>query len=164
MSESALLVGLGSRDRGDDAVGPVVADAVAAPAWPGVRVAEHEDPTALLDLFGEHNLVVVVDAVRSGSAPGTVRTWDVGAAPVPTDAWVATGRGGTHAFGLATAVELARALHRLPRRVVVVGVEGDCFDIGAPLSDPVAAAVPAAVAEVRSVLEGVGAHVPGRAR
>lgn len=164
MSGSALVVGLGSRDRGDDAVGPLIASAVAALGRPGVRVAEHEDPTALLDLFGEHDVVVVVDAVRSGNPPGTVRTWDVGAAPVPTDAWAATGRGGTHAFGLATAVELARALHRLPARVVVVGVDGACFDVGEPLSDPVAAAVPAAVAEVCSLLEGVGVHVPGRAR
>lgn len=164
MNEAALVVGLGSRDRGDDAVGPVVADAVAALVGPEVRVAEHEDPTALLDLFGEHDVVVVVDAVRSGSPPGTVRAWDVGVAPVPTDAWAATGRGGTHAFGLATAVELARALHRLPHRVVVIGVDGACFDLGVPLSDPVAAAVPTAVAEVRSVLEEVGAHVPGRAR
>lgn len=161
MTASALVVGLGSRDRGDDGIGPAVAEAVATLALPGVHVVEQEDPTALLDLVAEHDVAVVVDAVRSGSPPGTVRAWDVGAAPAPADGWTATGRGGTHAFGLATAVELGRALHRLPPRMVVVGVDGADFDIGAPLSAAVAAAVPAAVAGVCSALREVGVDVPG---
>lgn len=163
MNRPVLVVGLGSRDRGDDAVGPVVAGTVSAAASPRVTVTEHEDPTALLDVWEGYDLVVVVDAVRSGRPPGTVRTWDIGTTPVSDDVWSATGRGGTHAFGLATAVELARALHRLPPRVVVVGVEGRCFDVGATLSGEVAAAVDDAVALVCTLVEEVGAHVPGRA-
>ena len=40
-------------------------------------------------------------------------------------------RSSTHAFGVGDAVELARALGRLPRRVVVYGVEGADFAAGA---------------------------------
>jgi hydrogenase maturation protease len=158
----ALVIGLGQVDRGDDAVGAEVARAVAAAGLPGVRVVEHEDPTALLDLWIGHDPVVVVDAVCSGGPPGTVHLLDTGAgAPrMPQHAWPATGRGGTHAFGLAAAVELARALRRLPARLVVVGVEASTFEYGAPLTAPVAAAVPAAVAQVLAVLEEVSARVP----
>jgi hydrogenase maturation protease len=158
----ALVIGLGHVDRGDDAVGAEVARAVAAAGLPEVRVVEHEDPTALLDLWVGHGPVVVVDAVASGGAPGTVHTIETGAdgPGMPPGAWAATGRGGTHAFGLAAAVELARALHRLPQRLVVVGVEAAGFEYGAPLSAPVAAAVPAAAAQVLAVLEGVGDRVP----
>lgn len=152
-----LVIGLGSPDRGDDAVGWAVAAAVrdAVDAWglPGVRVLTHEDPTGLLDLWADADVVVVVDAVRSGAAPGTLLAVDAGAGAgaVADRAWARTGRGGTHAFGLAAAVELARALHRLPERLVLVGVEGGRFDHGEPLSDAVAAAVPGAVRAVLDV-------------
>ncbi len=174
MSAGPLVVGLGSVDRGDDAWEPLVARAVARAALPGVRVVEHEDPTALLDLWDGHDPVVVVDAVCSGSAPGTLHRIETGAGlpPIPESAWSRTGRGGTHAFGAAAAIELARALHRLPPRLVVVGVEATAFDHGAPLSDPVADAVDAAVATVVGIVadatgpgteripEGLGSDVP----
>lgn len=153
---SRLVIGLGSPDRGDDAVGQAVAaavqDAVDAQGLPGVRVLTHEDPTGLIDLWADADVAVVVDAVRSGAAPGTLMVIDAGAraGTVADRAWARTGRGGTHALGLAAVVELARALHRLPDHLVLVGVEGEGFDHGAPLSDAVAAAVPRAV---RGVLD-----------
>jgi hydrogenase maturation protease len=159
---TALVVGLGNPDRGDDAVGAEVARAVADRGLPGVRVVEHEDPTGLLDVWAGHDPVVVVDAVRSGDLPGTVHQLETGdgAPPMQSRAWSATGRGGTHAFGLGAAVELARALHRLPARLVVIGVEADTFEYGAPLAGPVAAAVQPAADRVLAVLAEVSAHVP----
>ncbi|MDF2143460.1 hydrogenase maturation protease [Knoellia sp. p5-6-4] len=167
-----LVVGLGSPHRGDDAVGVVVARGVAACHVPGVDVVAHEDPTDLVELWSGHELAVVVDAVRSGSEPGTLTVLETGALGerLRESAWGRTGRGGTHAFGLASAVELARALRRLPDRVVLVGVEAASFDHGAPLSPAVAAAVPTAVdrvlAVVREASEGTttpegAARVPG---
>ncbi len=153
MTGGPLVVGLGSTERGDDAVGPTVARAVAALGLPGVRVVEHEDPTALLDLWSGHDPVVVVDAVSSGVQAGTLHRLETGDAspPLPGSAWSDTGRGGTHAFGVATAVELARALHRLPARLVIVGVEARLRP-RRPLSEAVAAALDAAVARVLSEL------------
>jgi hydrogenase maturation protease len=147
---AALVVGLGSPDRGDDAVGAEVARAVAALALPGVEVTEHEDPTDLIERWSGHESVVVVDAVSAGVAVGSLRIMETGAGldRLPESAWARTGRGGTHAFGLAAAVELARALRRLPPRVTLVGIEAGGFEHGAPLSPEVAAAVPSAVAAV----------------
>ena len=149
-----LVVGLGAPDRGDDAVGVVVARGVAARCLPGVDVVVHEDPTDLVELWTGRELVVVVDAVRSGAEPGSVVLLETGAVGerLPEAAWGRTGRGGTHAFGLAAAVELARALRRLPPRVVLVGVEAISFEHGAPLSPPAAAAVPTAVDRVLAIV------------
>lgn len=164
---SALVVGLGSPDRGDDGVGPAVAERVATLARSEVDVLVHEDPTDLVELWSGRSVAVVVDAVCSGAKGGTVHVLETGAAGdrLPRSTWATSGRAGTHALGLATAVELARALHRLPPRLVVVGVEGVGFDHGAPLSPEVAAAIPAAVAAVVTALaraEGEGAgDVPG---
>lgn len=151
----SLVVGLGAPDRGDDAVGPTVARRVADLGLPGVRVREHEDPTDLVETMTGAGTVVVVDAVRTAAAtPGELVLLETGEGlpPLPEDAWSRTGRGGTHAFGLAAAVELARALRRLPPRVVLVGVAAAGFDHGEPLSPQVAAAVDRAVDAVREAL------------
>jgi hydrogenase maturation protease len=157
-SLAELVVGLGQPDRGDDAVGPLVAREVArvlaADGLPRVAVVERDEPADLMDTWSGHDRVVVVDAVRSGAAPGTIHVLDAGASagPLSPEAWAATGRGGTHALGLAAVVELARALGALPDRVVVVGVEAARFEHGAPLSPAVAAAVSPAAAHVLSLL------------
>jgi hydrogenase maturation protease len=74
-----------------------------------------------------------------------------GKAQLPPESWAATGRGGTHAFGLATAVELARVLGQLPKRLTVVGIEAASFAQGTTLSPEVAASVDDAVAIVGAV-------------
>ena len=131
-------------------------------------VVERDEPADLMDTWSGHPRVVVVDAVRSGAAPGTVHVLDAGrnSGPLSQEAWGATGRGGTHALGLAAVVELARALGTLPDHVVVVGVEGEQLDHGAPLSPAVAEAVSPAAARVLSLLRqpvwtpvGIG-HAP----
>ena len=84
---------------------------------------------------------MVVDAAASGASPGTVHRFDARAAPLPA----AHLRSSTHAFGVADAVELARALGRLPGRLDVYAIEGGDFSLGAGLTPPVAAAVEALV-------------------
>jgi len=150
------VIGLGSPDRGDDAVGPVAARVVAALGVSGVTVIEHEDPTGLIDTWSGTGLTVVIDAVRTGAPPGTLVVLEAGADadPLVDDAWVSAGRGGTHAFGLAAAVELARALGKLPERLVLVGVEAAGFEHGAEMSAPVLAALDDVVATVLALIDG----------
>jgi hydrogenase maturation protease len=147
-----LVVGLGHPDRGDDAVGGVVVREVERVAGPRVEVLEHEDPTDLVLLWEGRDRVVLVDGVCSGGtvAPGTVHVLHTGAGrpPITSEAWARTGRGGTHAFGLAAAVELARAMGRLPDDVTVVGIEVEDLEHGAPLTPMVASAVPDAALAV----------------
>lgn len=133
---------LGNRYRGDDAVGLLAADRLRAI---GVEVQECEDePTRLLDSWAGLDLLVLVDAVRSGAAPGTVHRVDVSSGTLPEE----LGLTSSHAFGLAETVELARALDRLPKRVVVYGIEGASFAAGAELTPAVAGAVDEVVAGV----------------
>jgi hydrogenase maturation protease len=151
---TALVVGLGSVDRGDDGVGPTVADLVAAAVggFDDVRVVVHEDPTALVDLMAGHSAVVLVDAARSGAPPGTVTVHRLGPDSPALAARTDPGAAGTHGLGLAGALELARVLDRLPPRVSVVGIEAAGFEHGADLSPAVAGAVPDAVAAVLTCL------------
>lgn len=141
---------LGSRYRGDDAVGPLVADRLRAA---GAAVLECDDePTRLLDAWAGLDLVVIVDAVSSGAAAGTVHRVEAGEGPLPRELGLAS----THAFSVPDALELGRALGRAPRRVVVIGVEGAAFDMGDPVTPAVAAALDEAARAVLAELEAEG--------
>jgi hydrogenase maturation protease len=95
---------------------------------------EHEgDCTRLVDAWDGQEEVAVVDAAASGAPPGTIHLIDAGAGPLPA----AMLRSSTHAFGVADAIELARALGRLPPRLRVYAIEGADFAIGAGLSPEV---------------------------
>jgi hydrogenase maturation protease len=138
---------LGTPYRGDDAVGPLVGDRLRAE---GVDVLDcGDEPTRLIERLDGLDLAVVVDAVRSGAAPGTVHRVEAADGPLPRDLGLAS----THAFGIADTIELARALGKAPRRVALVGVEGRAFGVGDPLSAEVEAALGAAVDAVLRTIE-----------
>ena len=110
-------------------IGPVVASRVAQLGLPGVEVVVHDEPLALVEQLAGHEDVVVVDAVEARHGhPGTVHMHRVGRAPLRRDPPAL----GSHGLGVAEAVELARALGRLPRRLTLVGVEARTFRPGRP--------------------------------
>jgi hydrogenase maturation protease len=134
-----VVFGVGNPDRGDDAAGWLVADLLGDGDGGAVTVRRvTADPSVILTdpLWDAADHVVIVDAVRTGAPPGTVHRWDLfelcGAPP--------TASGGTHDLGIATTIALAGALGRLPLAAVVIGIEGGCFDPGAPPSPEVLAA------------------------
>lgn len=141
------MIGIGNPDRGDDAAGRLVARLLRPGLPAGVTVAEMPgEAAALLARLEGVAAAYLVDASASGAPPGTVRRFDAGATPLPA----ATFELSSHGFGLAAAIELARALRQLPPRCIVYAIEGGCFEPGAPLSPAVAAAV----AEVARRLAG----------
>ena len=139
----AVVIGVGNSYRRDDGVGPAVADRLRG--RPDVEVATCEqEPSRLLDAWAGADLALVVDAVAAGAEPGTVHRFDASERAVPSSVF----RGSTHAFGVGEVIELARALGRLPGRVIVYGVEGAEFAAGDGLSPAVAAAVEPLAAEL----------------
>jgi len=122
--------------RSDDAAGLAVARLIQG--IDGAEVLEREgEPTSLIDAWEGARAVWLVDAVSSGAEPGTVHRHDASERELPA----ALFRTSTHHFGLAEAVELARALGRLPERTVVYGIEGASFRTGETLSPEVETAV-----------------------
>ena len=133
-----LVIGVGNPYRGDDGVGPAVARAVADLALESVTVLEHSSEGAgLLEMWEGRDMVILVDAVSSGGMPGTVHRLDACATPIPVGLF----HHSSHAFGVAEAVELARAVGRLPPRLLVYGVVGERFASGNGLTGAVEGAV-----------------------
>jgi len=144
-----LLIGVGDAMRGDDGIGPALVERLAPKLPQGVlALTHHGEGTGLMELFAMAPHVVVVDAMVSGAAPGTVRRLDPKAQPLPAGQF----RSSSHLFSLREAIETARALDRLPERLQVVGIEGAVFTLGAGLSEPVVSALPAAEAAVLAAL------------
>jgi len=134
-----LVVGIGNPERGDDGAGVAVVRRLRGRIGRGVRLLElPSNVSRLLDCWDGADAVVLVDAMSSGATPGTVQRFDAAAAPLPSRAFPG---GSTHGFGVAEAIEIARALGRLPRQLVVYGIEGACFGDEHGLSAPVEAAV-----------------------
>ena len=155
---TVVVIGVGNDSRGDDAAGLEVARCVRQRRRLAVRTCSG-DALELLELWQGASAAVVVDGVRSNSPPGTIHRLDASSGPLPE-----TLRGAsTHSFGVAGAIELARALWRLPESVIVYGVEGCRFGREPGLSPAVAAAIEPLT---RSVLEEAGrlTTAPVRAR
>ena len=134
------VIGLGNDWRGDDGVGLEVARRLHGTPLDG-------EPIGLVEALNGSDEVVLVDAVASGAPAGTVHAFEAGSKPLPV---LLFGASSTHALGLAEAVELARSLGRLPRRVIVYGIEGAAFSFGKGLTPAVAAAADRVVEEVAS--------------
>lgn len=146
---TALVVGLGHPDRGDDAVGPLVALVLEADGLPGVRVRRIAEPAALTALWEGYPTVVVVDAAVGSGEPGDVAVYDATAAPLPA---AAARPVSSHGLDLVTVVETARLLGGLPQRLLLVAITGSRVALGEPPQPRVRAAVPAAAERVRELL------------
>jgi hydrogenase maturation protease len=126
-----LIIGLGNQYRRDDAVGLIVARRLKEAAPEHVRVLEESgEGAALMELWKDADAVILIDAVHSGAKPGTLRRLDADTQPIPTSFFHYS----SHAFGVAEAIELARALSQLPPRLIVYGIEGKTFEPGLGLS------------------------------
>jgi hydrogenase maturation protease len=124
---SKLIIGCGNADRGDDAAGLLVARRLRAM---GVEAKEESgEAFALIESWrdaDDDQEVILIDAVVTGSPPGTITVWDARTAPVVSDYF----RCSTHAFGVAGAIELARILDLLPPRLLIYGIEAAHFGVG----------------------------------
>ncbi len=102
-------------------------------------------------LTQDFDRVVVIDAVHSGVAPGTVQRWEL---PRDAAALGATQFGvlSTHGLGLLDALALARNLQCLPEPLVLYGIEVDPADARDPPGPALRDAVSQVVARVLTEL------------
>lgn len=144
------MLGIGNAWQGDDAAGLVVGERLRerVPDGVDVRLLEGE-PVSLVEAWDGADDVFVVDAVRSGSPAGMVHRLDASSGPLPATLSAAS----THTLGVGEAIELARALGRLPARLVVYGIEAESIAAGAELTAAVAAAVDETVERLLAELE-----------
>jgi hydrogenase maturation protease len=144
-----VVAGVGSEYRRDDGAGPAVAARAVGRDPATLDIGPIVDPLDLLGRWDGADLAIVIDAVRSGAAPGTVRVVDL--ARQAGDLGVTS----THGISLSGVWRLAQAVGQAPARVVVIGIEGEDFGRGVGFSPAVGAAIPVAVRRVLDVIREV---------
>ena len=142
------VLGIGNEYRGDDGVGPYIIRRLKLRGLPAHVELKTGEAASLIDYWNGAHTAIVVDAVAANSEPGKIHRFDAHERPLPRRLFDAS----THAFGLAKSVELARALDRLPPRLIVYGIEGKNFDMGSGLSPEVRQA---ALTVVELVVRGI---------
>ncbi len=143
-----LVIGIGNRFRGDDGIGPAVVDSLRADPPPATICETSGEATELIETWSDAKLVLIVDCISSGAPPGTIHQIEANSQTLPPQILQAS----THSFGLAEAVELGRALGRLPPRLIVYGIEGRDFGHGQTLSEPVASVVETVAERIRDYI------------
>jgi hydrogenase maturation protease len=140
-----VIVGVGNLDRGDDAAGPMVARRLRETGTVAADIIELEGEAASI-LFALENAEVafVIDACVSGAQAGAIRRYDAADDLPPTAAFGLS----SHGIGLAEAVKLGKTLGALPPSCIVYAIEGQRFDLGAPVSDPVARGIESVVRHI----------------
>lgn len=141
-----LYVGIGNRYRRDDGAALKLAEALRALAIPDLTVMEAtDDVIRLVDIWSDYDHVIMADAVVTGEEPGTLHRRDPLEHPLPRH-WFKLS---SHQLGVVEAIELGRAMRRLPPRMSFVGIEGIDFGQGEGLTTAVEDALEIAVAVVR---------------
>ena len=167
---TTLILGIGNEWASDDGVGPEVVrrlqdrmkdpgggipDPGGIPETGGVQAAAvdfrilAQPDLSLLDLLAGYTDLLVVDAVVSGSPPGTVhrQQWQPGALESR-----GLQRASSHGFGVRELLEMGAVLGKLPARVEFVGIEITSTEPGRGLSPEVEGAVDGVVEELVRML------------
>jgi hydrogenase maturation protease len=151
----AMVAGIGNVFLGDDGFGVAVAQRLAGREVPdGVRVADVGIRGLHLayDLLDGCELLVLVDAVPLGAAPGTVAVIEVDPDDAALPGQDPVGSLDAHSMSPVSVLGTLRAMGGRVGRVLVVGCEPATLEEGIGLSPAVAAAVDRAAEVVVEVL------------
>ena len=151
-----LILGIGQSLRHDDGVGPA-----AVRFWkesfpilaqnPNVQTEIEELPgLGLLNQLEGVNAAIVVDAVQSGAAPGTIHLLHQD----NLDSF-GPGAGSAHGWGVAETLALGRRLYpdSLPIELTLIGIEGQDFSPGEGLSAVVRDQLPHVAATINTLIQ-----------
>jgi len=143
-----VVLGLGNPYLGDDGVGiAVVAELQRRNMGRSFLVRAHQTfDLWLLSEYSGASKLIIVDAVRSGSAPGTVTEYDIAPRPGPLSSLP-----GLHSLELHDLVDFASRMGLLSCPVTIIGIEPKDCEVGEGLSPEVERAIPEVVALVAAM-------------
>lgn len=162
-----VVIGVGNEFRRDDGIGPEVVSRLQGQAPEGVwLVVSDGDPTRMIEAWTGASLAVVIDAVLADAPPASPSPFPGRLHRIVVDRALGSDVQpvSSHGFGLGQSVALARALDRMPDRLIVHAVEAADVRQGVGLSPAVAEAADALTAAVLQDLAADGGAGPDRAR
>jgi len=150
------VIGIGQSLRGDDAAG-----LAAVRMWrekfpetasrPEVRVEASELPgLALIDLIADADIAILVDAVQSNAAPGTIH--HIGEKDL--SAFTPDSKS-AHGWGVAETLTLSRQLNQKLPAIRIIGIEVSQMVMGAGMSEAIKEAIPLACEAIEQEIKSL---------
>ena len=129
-----IVFGVGNLYRSDDAVGLIVLEKLRSQSLRGVLLKEIVgDGLSIIQEWTEKDRVIIIDAVSSGSSPGTIFRFDLLKQQIPNTKFHFS----SHAINIISAIELAVQLKKLPAELTLFAIEGKSFGFGSVISPEV---------------------------
>ncbi len=137
-NSKTLIIGIGNEYRGDDAAGLLVIRKLRNYDLKGIEVIENNgDGADLIEKWTGRKNVILIDAVQSGSKPGTIHEFSASDSILPSEQF----KFSTHLFSVQQAIYLSASLGNLPQELTIYGIEAASFDSGTQISAEVEIAV-----------------------
>jgi hydrogenase 3 maturation protease len=133
-----LLLGIGNSDRGDDGVGPFIADRFSSPGWLAYNVGTAPENFTGVVRRERPSLLVMIDAADMGLPPGSIRR-------IPRDLIQDVGFG-THMLPLYHVIDYLK--DAVAGDILLIGIQPASKDYG----DPICPAVLDAAEKVMTAL------------
>lgn len=149
---STLVLGIGNTLLTDEGVGIHVIRHLLTiyPDCPDVSFVDGGTLSfTLAGLLAEHQQLIVVDAAKTGSQPGSVVCYTGEA----MDRYLTGNRQSVHEVGLTDLLDIARLSDHYPGKRALVGIEPLSLEWGESPSPVVATAVPEAARRVMNLIE-----------
>lgn len=137
-NNALLIIGIGNEYRSDDAAGLIAARKIKNYGLKGIQVIENNgDGADLIEKWTGKDKVILIDAVLSGSKPGTIHEFTAPGSIIPSELF----KFSTHLFSVPQAIYLSASLGNLPKELKIFGIEARSFDSGTQISSEVEIAV-----------------------
>ena len=146
------VIGVGSRLRGDDAIGPLLIDALSRQTHSQIELVDAgSDALGILEYLEGREHVVVIDACQMGREAGSVVEFDA----AEIDFVLKDDPISLHGLGLAESIKMAASLNMIPEDLKIIGIEPESIQFNGSLSTPVQRALKMAVDIVEDKLNRV---------
>jgi len=146
------IIAIGNTLCGDDGIGySVLQDLRERSSFPGIPLINcGVDVLSLIDHFSDTEHVIIIDAVKMGAQPGTIKVFETS----DVEFTVLSNLFSLHGINLANVLELAEIIGAVPDKITIIGIEPEQIHVGKGLSSTVANAREEIIENLRSVIYG----------
>lgn len=128
-----LLVGIGNKNRCDDAIGLLIAEKIKSRNYNNVDVIfDSGNLLNLLDILPQYNPIIFVDAITSNKNYGSLIKIDCNKKEIPKYIFTSS-----HLIGISQFIRLAKMLNKFPQNCILFGIEGKNFSFGEKISEEI---------------------------
>jgi hydrogenase maturation protease len=145
------VIAIGNTLRADDGIGKLLSEKLPEPLSDQVCRFNIESTTQLVtNCLHCHKAAIIIDAMFSGGKPGESTVIDLHAVVRQTKAGVVNS---CHGLSIIDELRIASLTSNLPDRLVFFGIEAECADWGAGISESVKERFPELVLELGKVTQ-----------